>query len=382
LPLLVATTLLSVSVACKPSGTSPSPGGTATPAPAAAADGTGPVAKVGGQDVGRQDFNRQMERTRQRFAQAKREVPPALEARLKENIIRKLVDDELIAQRAKAEGIALTPQEADAKLAEHKGRFGSPEAFKNFLERTGQAEEDLKDELIRTELRDRLFNKLAAVAEPTDDEVKDYFEKNQERYKEREQVNVMQVFFKSDKADPPDQRAKTEKRAKEAAAQLKKKGADFKALAAKMPDAAPAPGGAEGWMQKGRMPPPVDAAAFDAKVKPNDVLGPIDGGIGFYIVKVLEKKPERVKPLEEVAAAIKTTIKARQKSEKTRDLLAQLKKEAKIEVLEPGVTLEPRPVAPVPPAGAPGAPAMVPGAHPAGMPMPMPVQPVPQPPPQ
>ncbi|MEW5851466.1 MAG: peptidyl-prolyl cis-trans isomerase [Myxococcota bacterium] len=341
-------------------------GGQGTTTTTPAAGGTGPVARVNGTDIGRDTFQRQMDRTRQRFQQAKREVPPALEVRLKENIIRKLVDDELIAQKAKAEGISLTDQEVDAKLAEHKARFGSPEAFTNFLERTGQTEADLRDELRRTELRDRLFNKLAAVAEPTDAEVKEYYEKNLERYKDREQVHALQVMWKSDKNDPADARKKVETRAKQAAAELKKKGVDFKTQIAKYTDAAPSPNGGDlGWVTRGRQVKPIEDALFDAKNKAGDVVGPIETQFGFHVLKIMEKKPERQKPLEEVAAAIKTAIKARQKSEKTRDVLANLKKDAKVEVLEPGVSLEAKPMAPPPGAppihmqpGGPGAPAV------------------------
>jgi len=326
-----------------------------------------------------------MEKTRARFTQAKREIPPALEVRLKENIIRKLVDDELISQRAKAESIALTDAEIETKLTEHKARFGSPDAFKGFLERTGQSEEDLREELKRTELRDRLFNKVANVEEPTDAEVKEFFDKNLERYKDREQVQVLQVMWKSDKAEAPDVRKKAEQRAKAAAAELKKKGTDFKTKVATYADAAPSPNGGDlGWVQRGRQVKQIEDAIFDAKVKANDVLGPIETNFGFHVLKVVDKKAERQKPLEEVSAAIKTAIKARKRSEKTRDVLTSMKKDAKVEVLEPGVSLEAKPMAAPPgaiqmqgPPGMMGQPAPG-GGQPitAGTPVPQPAQPI------
>jgi|GEM_PF-1175281 parvulin-like peptidyl-prolyl isomerase len=363
--------VLSACVACesnKGTGGSTSGGGTASPA---AGGGDGPVAKVNGQDITRDTFNRQMERTRQRFAQAKREIPPALEVRLKENIIRKLVDDELINQKAKAEGVSLADTEVDAKLQEHKTRFGSPEAFKSFLERTGQSEADLREELKRTELRDRLFNKLAAVEEPAETEVKEFYEKNLERYKERESVNAIQVFWKSDPKDPADQRKKLEARAKQAATELKKKGVDFKAQIAKYSDATPSPNGGDmGWITRGRQVKDIEDAMFDPKVKAGDVVGPVATQFGYHIVKVVDRKAEKQKPLTEVAQSIQVAIKARKKSEKTRDTLASMKKDAKVEVLEPGVSLEPQPLP------APGAVPMAPGAPiaPNGQPMGKPIQ--------
>ncbi|MBI5493853.1 MAG: peptidyl-prolyl cis-trans isomerase [Deltaproteobacteria bacterium] len=378
--------VLSVAVlfpACK-GGETPAGGGggTAQPPTTAAPSATGPVAKVNGQDIGRDVFSRQMDRTKQRFAQAKREIPPALEVRLKENIIRKLVDDELIAQKAKAEQITLSDQEVDAKLNEHKTRFGSPEAFKSFLERTGQSEADLRDELKRTELRDRLFNKLAAVEEPAEAEVKEFYEKNLDRYKERESVNAIQVFWKSDPKDPADARKKLEARVKTASTELKKKGVDFKAQIAKYTDATPSPNGGDmGWITRGRQVKDIEDAMFDPKVKANDIVGPIASQFGFHIIKVVDRKPEKQRPIEEVSAAITTAIKARKKSEKTRDALAGLKKEAKVEILEPGVSLEPQPLPPppgpggMPPPGAPGSPIQLQAVPPPGQPAPAPAQP-------
>lgn len=367
--------------ACDKSSTPKDAPATGT-APAAAGNGTGPVAKVNGVDIGRDAFGRQMERTRQRFTQAKREIPPALEVRLKENIVRKLVDDELIAQRAKAEGVSLTDAEVDARLQEHKTRFGSPEAFTGFLERTGQTEADLKDELMRTELRDRLFKKLAAVEDPTDAEVKDFYEKSLDRYKDREQVNALQVMWKSDKNDPPADRKKIEARAKAAAAELKKKGTDFKAKIATYKDAQPAPNGGDlGWIMRGRQVKQIEDGIFDPKVKAGDVVGPIETQFGFHILKVTERKAERQKPLDEVSAGIKTAITARKRSEKTREVLQNLKKDAKVEVLEPGVSLEAKPLPGIPqvgPDGKPMAPVMVQPAGPAGAPIQVqPVQPAP-----
>lgn len=322
-------------------------------APGEAPGANGPVAKVNDKEITRDAFSRQMDRTRQRFAQAKRQIPPALEARLKENIIRKLVDDELIAQRAEKEGVTLTDAEVDAKLNEHRGRFGSPEAFKNFLERTNQTEDDLKAELRRTELRDRLFNKMAAVEEPSDAEVAEYYEKNKERYKEHEAVRATQVFWKVDRAETPERRKAAAASAKKAYKELTKKGADFKALISKYTDATPTPNNGDmGMVMKGRQVKQIEDAIFAPKVKAGDVVGPVESPFGFHIVKVVERKPEKQRALEEVAVSIKTTLKARKKSERTREFLTNLKKEGKIEVLEPGISLDPQPMR-APPAGAP-----------------------------
>src|ERR1051326_4317756 len=61
-----------------------------------------------------------------------------------------------------------------------------------------------------------------------------------------------------------------------------------------------------------------------------------------HINKINEKTAESQRPYEEVKDSILTSLKARQKSKATRELLDKLKTEAKIEILEPGVTLDPK----------------------------------------
>ena len=87
------------------------------------------------------------------------------------------------------------------------------------------------------------------------------------------------------------------------------------------------------------------------------MLGPVETQFGYHIIKINEKTPETQRPYDEVKDSILTSLKARQKSKATRELLDKLKADAKIEVLEPGVSLDPKkpagPEAPVVPGAIP-----------------------------
>jgi peptidyl-prolyl cis-trans isomerase C len=321
--------------------------------------GTGPVAKVNGQDIPRADFDKQMERTRARFQRAGRQIAPALETRLKENLIRKMVEEELITQAAKKEGVTLDNAEIDAKLAEHKQRFGSDKAFQSFLERTQQSEADVKSDLEKTLLRDKLFAKMLTGQEPTEDDAKKYYEDNKDKYKQKEQINAQHILFKIDKNTTDAEKKKKLETAKKVFAEAKKPGADFGELAKKYSEGPTAQrGGDLGTFSRGRMVKQFEDVAFDPKVKPGDILGPVETQFGYHIIKVNEKTAETQRPYEEVKDSILTSLKARAKSKATRDLLDKLKADAKIEVLEPGVTLDPKP--PIAPAT--GQPLATPGA--------------------
>src|SRR5690349_15241159 len=77
--------------------------------------GDGPVAKVNGVDVPRDVFNREFTQTIERYRKARHDVKPALYERLKDNIVRRLVDAEIIAQQGKKLGVEVTPEEREAK---------------------------------------------------------------------------------------------------------------------------------------------------------------------------------------------------------------------------------------------------------------------------
>ena len=305
---------------------------------ATAAPGTGPVAKVNGQDIARGTFEKQMERTRARFKRAGRQIAPALETRLKENLIRKLVEEELIEQKAKAEGVALEAAEIEAKLAEHKARFGSDKAFAAFLERTQQSEADVKTDLDKNLLRDKLFAKLLLGQEPTDEDAKKYYEENQDKYKQKEQINAQHILFKTDKNTSDADKKKKLTDAKKVFTEAKK-GADFGELAKKHSEGPTAQrGGDLGTFSRGRMVKQFEDVAFAAKA--GELLGPVETQFGYHIIKVNEKTAELQRPYEEVKESILTSLKARQKSKATRDLLDKLKTDAKVEVIEPGVSLD------------------------------------------
>ena len=353
---LVATAALVVvtAVGCpkKPEGE----GGDKADATASAKSGTGPVARVNGEEIERATFEKQMERTRARFQRAGRQIAPALETRLKENLIRKLVEEELIAQKAKSEQVTLEAAEIDAKLTEHKARFGSDKAFASFLERTQQSEADVKADLEKNLLRDKLFAKLLQGQEPTDADALKYYEENKDKYKQKEQINAQHILFKTDKNTTDAEKKKKLDAAKKAFAEAKK-GADFAELAKKNSEGPTAQrGGDLGTFSRGRMVKQFEDVAFAAK--PGDILGPVETQFGYHVIKVNEKTAEVQRPYEEVKESILTSLKARQKSKATRDLLDKLKTEAKIEVLESGVNLDAK-KAPIAVDGKPIAPANI-----------------------
>ncbi|MBN2357897.1 MAG: peptidylprolyl isomerase [Deltaproteobacteria bacterium] len=329
----IASAVLLALLGCPPSkGTQD---GAASGKPAASG---APIAEVNGVAIARTDFERQLDRTRDRFRQANRDIPPALETRLKENILRRLVEDELIVQKAKAEQVTLADEEFEARFADHRKRFGSDQAYQDFLKRTNQSEQELRSELKKTLLRERLYAKLIPDSDPAETDAKAYYEKNLQRYVDPEQIKASHILLKYQESDPDPVKQEKIAKCKKLTAEAKK-GGDFAKLASEHSDGPTASrGGDLGFFPRGRMVKQFEDAAFAAK--PGSVVGPIETPFGCHVVKVFEKKERRQRPFEEAKPSVLATLKAIQKGEATRNLLAEMRRNAQVKVLEPGLSYQ------------------------------------------
>ncbi len=341
------------------------------------------VAKVNGTTIKKADFDQEVDRTLARFKGPSGQVPPQLESRIKDSTLKKMIDDQLIRDKAKQLGISVPPEELATKFAEHKQRFGSDKAFTEFLTRTQSTEDQVKESIEMNLLKDRVLEKLATPPDVTDDEVSKYYDEHKAQYADAEQVHARHILARIEPPPPPtagspppkpddikkaQEAAKKKARAKIEAAQKRlKKGDKFDAVAKDMSDDVTKNNGGDlGFFARGRMVPAFEETAF--KLKPGETSGIVETTFGFHIIKVEEKKEAHQKTLDEVKEAIKASILARKRSDLRKDALKKIKDESKVEEY---VKFDmPAPPMPHPAMGGPGAPH--PGSMPVGMPVGMP----------
>jgi len=153
---------------------------------------------------------------------------------------------------------------------------------------------------------------IASKIQVTDDELREYYDQHRDQYVTAEQVNVSQILIKTPLPGPDgkvDQKAADAARAKaDDILKQVKAGGNFAELAKKYSeDPSSKNGGSVGWVQHGGFPvADVDKAAFSlAKGATSDV---INAGYAFVILRVDDKKPAHVSPLDEVKAQIEPLI--------------------------------------------------------------------------
>ncbi|MBI5190850.1 MAG: peptidyl-prolyl cis-trans isomerase [Nitrospirae bacterium] len=209
---------------------------------------------------------------------------------MRRQVLDKLVELELIAQKAEGEGLDKT---SDFHLESEMAR---------------------KQQLYLALIKHDIFD----VVKMSPEEIKDYYDKHPDEFQMGEELTASHVLVD------------TEDEAKGAKERLDK-GEDFAAVAkdkSKCPSAQR--GGDLGSFGKGRMVPEFEKAAFALKV--GEISGPVQTQFGWHIIKVTARKEAGTRPLDEVKEQIEQRMIQDKHKKAYDDMLAGLRSAAKIDI--------------------------------------------------
>ena len=171
-----------------------------------------------------------------------------------------------------------------------------------------------KDYLLIQVLQDKVLENVQV----TDEEVKNYYEENKDKFNQKAAAHLRHILAES----------------KEEAEKIKDKlanGEDFAKVAKELSKGPNAKNGGDlGFIEKGRMRPNLNDPAFNLEV--GQVSDIIDSEMGFHILKVVERRPAGVVPLEEVKKEIVNKLKSQKKQDAWNNLIEQLKANAEIDI--------------------------------------------------
>jgi parvulin-like peptidyl-prolyl isomerase len=357
-----------------PAAEAPKEGAAATATPPAVPTGAGPatiepkvytgvIAKVNGEPLNAELFNEEIAKV----VKPGSKIPEERLARIEANILTRMIDDALVAQAVKTETIVVDDAEFQSEYAKYKERFKTDEQYQNFLKYGRMTEEQVQARVReKASLKKLLVKKFGLGV--TDEEIKAFYEKNNRFYKEREQAVIKQIVVRLPKnADEAATKAADDK-VKKAQEALRTK--PFEEVAKELSeDLSAKKGGEMEPITRGRYLKAVEDVAFT--LKPNEISKPIKTQVGFHIVKLVEKREERMKTFDEVKGQISETLSNRNFYSAKRKLTDELKKTATIEKLvdikePPAATREPLvPTGAPTPGAAEGAPAAEAPAAPA-----------------
>lgn len=193
------------------------------------------------------------------------------------------------------------------KVANQKN-FHKLSEYKNELEK-------YKEQLIYREV---LNNEIYSKISPADEDALEYYEKNREKYKTKEQVNVYEIFVKTKSiADNIYQRLMN--------------GEDFKKLAEEYTErrATKKMGGNLGWLTRGQYGN-IGNKAF--KMKIGEISEPIRYGSGWSIIMVKNRKEPEYRPFNKVKSLVKSDIKKELRENYKKEWLENMKKKFDVKI--------------------------------------------------
>jgi len=245
----------------------------------------------------------------------------------------KMVDDfitrTLIRQEAEKQKMSVTDEETDQAIKDFEKSLPEGMTIDSALQMSGMTKDKMRQDISFSLLAKKLIDsQVKPGPAPTDEDVKNYYATNKQKYESAESVHARHILIKTDEKDSAE--VKAEKKKKIEALQKKlSKGEDFSQLAKDNSDCpSKAKGGDLGTFTRGRMVKPFEDAAFGQKV--NEIGPVIETQFGYHIIQVLEHNQASTKQLEEVKDQIKEKIVQKSKNDATQQYIEGLKAKAKI----------------------------------------------------
>jgi peptidyl-prolyl cis-trans isomerase C len=293
--------------------------------------GSGPVAVVNGHPISRSRFYRQYLRAAGRLKRAHKMLNDQAEDGLTEQLVRNLVEEELTRQQAEELDVRVQGEELQRHWEEHKKRFGSPEAFQAFLEGAGTDEEEVREEVQKALLRDRLLAALSDDVSVSESELREHYAKHPEDFRESEQVRVSHILIRVDpNARPSDRKARRD-RAEEILKRIRA-GEDFAALAQAFgEDGTRQRGGDLGYLARGSLVQPLESAVWSLPI--GKVSNIIETPLGFHIVRKVDHKKSRMRSFPEVVDALRRERLQERRVRVAQNRMAAYRKAASIQIL-------------------------------------------------
>ena len=276
---------------------------------------------------------------------------------IKERVINELIVKTLLDEEIAKRGITVSNKDVDDAIKEIIEKVGSKEQLNLLLKQNGlsnsQFKKDLKEEIKMKKLAEELGS-----SKVSDAEAKKFYNDNIKRFKHPDRVRAAHILIsanpqeieeviKSDaknknlteteiKAKVQEEINAREAKANQLLAEAKKDLTQFAKLAKENSEdtTTAVKGGDLGFFAEKEMVPEFSKAAFS--MKPNTISDkPVKTQYGYHIIMVTDRAAAGLDPYEKVANSIKGYLENQKQIQKIDDLTESLKKNAKIEYVNP-----------------------------------------------
>ncbi len=299
----------------------------------ASADSAEVVARVNGRPILRRDFDLavQMQFSGRRPANVRLEELKVT----RQKVLDRLIDNELLYQKASSSQITVPAADLDAELKRLRQGFTSPGGFAKVLEENHVSEADFREQVRRSLIVTRFVDtEVVGDLKATEDDLRRYYEQNPTEMARPEAVRLSQILVRAPAGATPEERATARHKIEDILKELRA-GREFAELARKYSDGPEAArGGDSGFLARGKGLPAIERVAFS--LQPGETSDVIETRRGFHVITVGERRPEGPIPYEEVKDAIRAKFLALEREQKLRQYTGVLREKARVERDLPG----------------------------------------------
>ena len=301
--------------------------------PAMAKDKTGDVKKaavVNGTIIPEEELTGEINQIKQRAQQQGKVVSDTQLAKMRKDILERMIDYELLYQESQKKGIVVSDQDVSDDFQKLKKRFPSEEQFQKTMQTMNISETKLKGKIMRgIAIRKLIGEDVEQKITISEKETKTFYDGNPEYFKEPEKVRDSHILVKVDAKASDADKAEARKKINDIQEKLKK-GQDFAALAKEYSDCpSSASGGDLNFFGRGQMVKPFEEVAF--ALKPGTISDIVETPFGYHLIKVTDKQPAKTIAYAEAKERITMQLKQTKTREGVAHYIENLKKTAKIE---------------------------------------------------
>ncbi|MFP4029954.1 MAG: peptidylprolyl isomerase [Desulfococcaceae bacterium] len=290
------------------------------------------VAVVNGEPISRAALEREMTPVRHQMGMTGDDADEAKLDEIRKQVLDNLIRRELVFQESKKKGFTVEDSAVQERLEALKSRFPNPEQFQAMMEQMSFTEEILKRQ-IREQLTIQKFveSQIVENIEVAEAEAKEYYEENQERFKQPEQVHARHILIKVDEGADESAKAEAKGRLEDVQKKLEE-GGDFAKLAEEFSeDPSKSRGGDLGFFGRGQMVKPFEEAVF--ALEPGEVSGIVETQFGYHLIELVEEKAAGAQTFADARPQIEQMLKNRRIKSELDQYIENLREAAEIEIL-------------------------------------------------
>ena len=251
---------------------------------------------------------------------------------VRRQVLEALIEEKLIDHEVKKAGIKVTPAEVDAVIEDIKRRNQfTEEDFERALGREGLTVETLRGQIEKNLLRTKFLQwSVKPEIKSGEEDVRAYYEKNQDRYRQAETYELAQILFIVPKQAAPEETREIRTRCQKVLDRIRE-GADFGEMALRhSQDVSAKDRGNLGTFKRGELVAPIEKTVLRLKV--GEVSEVVRTEAGYHLFKLLSREGGAPVPFEEIKERVMADYLASEREKALKRFMSSLREKSVIEM--------------------------------------------------